>query len=86
MWAQAVTAGGVRLCTDGRLNATVRGALVGGLLLVLAGAARHTAIGAAWIVALGVLFGLAEASARQRTQGNLTASDGKRQGRSVHVP
>ncbi|MBI4486819.1 MAG: hypothetical protein HY655_12480, partial [Acidobacteria bacterium] len=70
MWAQAVAAGGVRLSAGGRLDTGVRGALVAALLLVLAGAAPHEAIGPSWIVALGALIGLVDASGRQRKQGN----------------
>lgn len=60
-WGQAIALGGSVDRRIGRTGAATRGALLAALILVLAGAVPEAAIGPAWMIALGILLGLAEA-------------------------
>ncbi|MBI4487123.1 MAG: hypothetical protein HY655_14055 [Acidobacteria bacterium] len=63
-WVQAIAVGGGGRSRGGRTGAAARGALLAGLILVFAGAVPEAGIETSWMIALGVLLGLAEARAR----------------------
>jgi len=66
VWLQAIGFRGPGGRTTQRIDAAIRGGLVAWLVLTLAGAVPLAGTEAVWIVALGVLVGLAEARARNR--------------------
>jgi len=66
LWLQGTWPRGRSGWTLERPEAAVRGALLAGLMITLAGATPAVGTEGAWVVALGVLLGLAEASARNR--------------------
>jgi len=69
LWLQAIWPRGESRWRSGRIEAAVRGALLGGLIVTLAGAIPTTETEWVWIAALGVLLGLAEARSRSRYTG-----------------
>lgn len=66
LWLQAIVLRGNRSGNSARMDAAARGALLAALLLTMLGAAIPAGIDAGWMVALGLVLGLAEAKARQQ--------------------
>lgn len=65
LWLQAIVLRGNRSGNGARMDAAARGALLAALLLTMLGAVP-AGIDAGWMVALGLVLGLAEANARQQ--------------------
>jgi hypothetical protein len=66
LWLQGIWPRGRSGWKLERTEAAVRGALLAGLMITLTGATPAAGMEGAWGIALGVLLGLAEASARNR--------------------